>query len=263
MIPVTQYVDKGEVENLRKLYNKQTSSTIPPGSTDQVWGELLQRFHDRCTTGAPACVVMSMLKKSRAPSDWKENRYEWLSSDDIDAVEKKLAKLFDDYYFVGCVPIDFDLKTEELSQCLVSALCSMKLPKLYKKGYRRIGIAINTDTHEGTGEHWTAVFCDIRPELEFPRMTYFDSYAFKPEPEIKRLMNRWAMQWDATGIHSKPMQLTYNSTRHQRKDSECGMYCIYFHINCLTEMPMNKRIPDDAVNQIRDLVFKMPANKKN
>ena len=251
-------VDKDEVETLRKVYNSQHDSPIQGGSTDQVWTELLKRFHDRCVSGAPACVVMSMLPKSKAPSDWKKNRHEWLSSDDIDAVEKKLTKLFDDYYFVGCVRIDCDLKTEELSQCLVSALCSMKLPKLYKKGYHRIGIAVNTDTHDGPGEHWTAVFCDIRPELEFPRMTYFDSYAYKPEPEIKRLMNRWAEQWDATGIHSKPMQLTYNSTRHQRKNSECGMYCIYFHLNCLVESPMDEVVPDEVINAFRDILFKIP-----
>jgi Ulp1 family protease len=134
----------------------------------------------------------------------------------------------------------------------------MKLTTLYKKGYHRIGIAINTDTHDGPGEHWTAVFCDIRPDLEFPRMTYFDSYGYKPEREIKRLMTRWATQWDATGLHSKPMQLTYNKTRHQRKNSECGMYCIYFHLNCLTEMPMNKVVPDEVINAFRDVLFKIP-----
>jgi hypothetical protein len=180
-----------------------------------------------------------------------------LSSDDIDAVEKKLTNLFDDYYFVGCVPIDFDLKTEELSQCLVSALCSMKLPKLYKKGYHRIGIAVNTDTHDGPGEHWIAAFCDFRDHLKHPKMTFFDSYAQKPEKEIKRLMLRWKERWDATKSHPQGMKLTYNKTRHQYKDSECGMYCVYFHYCCLMGISMEERIPDDVVNGFRSMLFRV------
>ena len=117
---------------------------------------------------------------------------------------------------------------------------------------------INTDPHDGPGQHWVAVFCDVRPELEYPRMTYFDSYAMTPEPEIKKLMKRWKEQWDATGVHSKGMKLTYNKTRHQYKESECGMYCVYFHQACLMELPMHQRIPDDVINAFRNLLFRIP-----
>jgi hypothetical protein len=165
--------------------------------------------------------------------------------------------VFDDYFYVGAVPIDFDLKSET-GKCLVSALCKMKLEELSKKGKHRIGIVVNTDPHDGPGEHWVCVFCDIRPELEFPRMTYFDSYAQKPEKEIVELMERWKEQWDKTGIHGKGMELTYNSTRHQYKDSECGVYCIYFHYACLTEIPMGERVPDDVINAFRSLLFRIP-----
>jgi hypothetical protein len=80
-------------------------------------------------------------------------------------------------------------------------------------------------------------------------MTYFDSYARKPEKEIQRLMFRWKDQWDARG--EAPMKLTYNSTRHQFKESECGMYCLYFHYACLMEVPMNRRITDEEINLLR------------
>jgi hypothetical protein len=48
-----------------------------------------------------------------------------------------------------------------------------------------------------------------------------------------------------------PMKLTYNTTRHQFKQSECGMYCLYFHYACLMDAPMNKRITDDDINALR------------
>jgi hypothetical protein len=182
---------------------------------------------EHCKTGQAECIMTSLMRRPKAPKEWSLNRYEWLSSDDIDAAETKLfVEMVPDYFYVGTVPMDFDLQSET-SKCLVSTLCAMKLPELFAKGKHRIGIVINTDPHDGPGQHWVAVFCDIRPELEFPRMTYFDSYAQKPEPEIRTLMKRWKSQWDATRTHTQGMKLTYNKTRHQYKDSECGMYCLY------------------------------------
>ena len=253
------WLDSEQIERLREVYMKEhpKESPIPEGDPEVVWAELQSRLADKCKTGRAECIVSSMFRRPKAPEDWAVNRYEWLSSDDIDAIEKDFVRLFTDYFYVGSVPIDFDLQTET-RKCLVSALCSMKLSELYKKGRQQIGIVINTDPHDGPGQHWVAVFCDIRPELEYPRMTYFDSYAMTPEPEIKTLMKRWKEQWDQTGIHSKGMKLNYNKIRHQYKDSECGMYCVYFHYACLTNLSMDDRIPDEVINRFRELLFRMP-----
>lgn len=244
--------DEDEIERLRTLYNTRHAGEAPVAkrSSKLVWEDLKQRLHSKCKTGEPTCIVGSMMKRPRAPTAWKHKPTEWLTSDDIDKVEREYERVFEDYHFVGCVPIDFDLKSE-LSKCIVSTLCSMKLDILYKRGYRRIGIVFNTDVHDGPGQHWIATFLDMRPELEYPRMTYFDSYASKPEPEIQRLMFRWKEQWDSKHPTETPMKLTYNTTRHQFKNSECGMYCLYFHYACLLDIPMNKRITDDVINDLR------------
>jgi hypothetical protein len=42
--------------------------------------------------------------------------------------------------------MDFDLQ-DETRKCLVSTLCSLKLPDLVKKGKERVGIVVNTDPH--------------------------------------------------------------------------------------------------------------------
>ena len=244
--------DEDEIERLRTVYNKEHSREPPiqKRGSASVWGELKKRLHSKCNSGDPACVVTSLMKRPRAPSSWRKNRTEWLSSDDIDKVEHEYQRVIEDYHFVGCVPIDFDLKTE-MSKCIVSTLCSMKLEALYKKGIRRVGIIFNTDVHDGPGQHWIATFLDMRPELEYPRMTYFDSYARKPEKEIQRLMFRWKEQWDKAHPRQTPMKLTYNTTRHQFKETECGMYCLYFHYACLMDVPMNNRITDDEINGLR------------
>jgi hypothetical protein len=53
------------------------------------------------------------------------------------------------------------------------------------------------------------------------------------------------------------MVLTYNKTRHQYEDSECGMYCLYFHLCCLLQIPMETRIPDSVVRGFRGMLFRV------
>lgn len=249
-------MDEEEVENLRKVYNREHSGEpeIPSGSINTVWGEIRKRLHAKCKAGTTECIIKSMMKKPKAPDSWESNPDEWLSSLDIDAVEREFSRLFKKYHYVGAIPIDFD-KKNKTGSCIVSSLCSLNIKELYDKGKRQIGIVFNTDVSTGPGEHWIALFADIDPEYEHARITYFDSYSKEPEAEIQRLMKRWAEQWDATGIHSKPTQLTYNKTRHQYQDSECGMYCLYFHYCCLVGIPMEKRVPDEVVSAFRAMLF--------
>jgi hypothetical protein len=247
-----------QIHHLRTVYNSEhpKEPAIPNGSTEEIWKHLKERFHSKCKSGTSECIISHMMNRPRAPDAWIVNPSEWLSSLDIERVQKQYEKLFKNYKFLGCIPIDFDLKSPT-GKCLVDALCSINLKDLYRKGKTQIGIVFNTDVHTGPGEHWIGLFCDIRPELEEPRITYFDSYAQKPEKEVQRLMKRWAEQWDATGIHSKPTELTYNKTRHQYDDSECGMYCLYFHYCCLTGISMKQRIPDEVVRGFRGLLFRV------
>jgi hypothetical protein len=249
------YFDEKDIQRLREVYNKEhpQEQPIPPEGT---WAEIQSRLQAKCKTGRAECIITSLLSRPKAPAEWKVNAEEWLSSTDIDKMEKSFEELFPDYIHVGTFPIDFDAKSET-GKCLVSALCSMDIRKLAKDGKTQIGIIFNTDVSTGPGEHWVAVYCDIRPELAYPRMTYFDSYAHKPEKEIKRLMTRWKEQWDATGVHPQGMKLTYNKTRHQYKDSECGMYCMYFHYCCLLGISMEERVPDDVVNGFRSMLFRV------
>jgi hypothetical protein len=256
--------DAEAIERLRTVYTQEhpKEPAIPQGDPDSVWHALQKRLGAKCKTGRAECIVSQLLRRPKAPKEWALNREEWLSSDDIDALEANYEEVFPDYAYIGTVPMDFDLQTET-RKCLVSALCAIRLPELAAKGKHRVGIVINTDPHDGPGKHWVAVFCDIRPELAYPRITYFDSYATTPEPEIKTLMKRWKEQWDATGTHTNGMKLTFNKTRHQYKDSECGMYCLYFHYACLLSIPMDRRIPDDVINSFRNLLFRMPVPNKS
>lgn len=254
--------DAEQMEALRKAYNYDhpASKDIAKGPPEKVWAELKKRFHKDCQD-MDACIVHSLIKNASAPMTWSSNPTEWLSSVDIEKVQDNYMSRVPEYYFAGAVPIDFALESQT-GRCLVSALCSMDIREIHKKGHTMIGIIFNTDPHDKPGEHWVAAFCDIRPELDQPYMAYFDSYAQHPEEEIVDLMNAWKDKWDATGNHKKPMELIYNKVKHQFKDTECGVYCIYF-IHCsIFGVPMSHRIPDDVMNMMRNFFFKMPKSSK-
>lgn len=252
------YFDEKSVDRLREVYNEEHPREIPiaKGDSNMMWAGLKNRLKSKCKSGNAECIMTSLLLKPKAPEQWKVNPEEWLSTDEIEKIEKQYKKIFSDYEYLGTFPIDFDLASET-GECLVSALCSMKMKDMIANGKTQFGIVFNTDVSTGPGEHWVAVFCDVRPELEYARMTYFDSYAHRPEREIKVLMKRWKQQCDDLSMHPKPMMLTYNKTRHQYKDSECGMYCLYFHYCCLTGISMEDKVPDEVVRGLRGLLFKV------
>jgi len=246
--------DKELLDNFRKVYNSEHQDKIK--DSDDIWTELKHKLHSKCKSGRVECIVAHLMNKPKAPESWIVNPNEWLSSIDIENVEKQYMKLFNKYKFLGCIPIDFDLKSKS-GKCLVNVLCSLKIKDLISEGFYQYGIVFNTDKHNGPGQHWFALYCDVRPELEYGRITYFDSYASKPESEIKILMSRWKSEIDSLNLFKKPMELSRNTTKHQFKDSECGMYSLYFHYCCLLEIPMDERIPDEVINKFRQLLFKV------
>jgi len=249
-------MDENEVENLRKVYNSEhpDEPEVVAGASIKTWNTIKKRLHSKCKDKANQCILKNILQKPSAPKSWETNPAEWLSSVEIDAMEKELTILFSNYFYVGTIPIDFDKKSKT-GTCVVNSLCSLNIKDIYDKGKTRVGIVFNTDVSTGPGQHWIALFVNIGPQYEYPRITYFDSYSHKPEPEIQRLMYRWKDQWDKTKINSKPTELTYNKIQHQYEDSECGMYCLYFHWCCLTNIPMEKRVPDKVVRAFRKLLF--------
>lgn len=252
------------MEALRVAYNKSRTGHAPilKGPPEKVWHNLRAAMRAECDDANEACMVHSLMKRANAPMSWSSKPSEWLSSTDIEKVQDNYRKVVPDYHFVGCVPIDFN-ETSETGKCLVSTLCKMDVREIAKTGKTMIGIVLNTDPHDQPGEHWIAAFCDLRPELETPYMAYFDSYAYKPEPQVVDLMNAWKEQWDSTRSHRKPMELLYNQIRHQTKDTECGMYCIYFLHCSIFGISMEARIPDEVMLMMRQFFFTMPKKRRN
>ena len=83
---------------------------------------------------------------------------------------------------------------------------------------------------------------------------YWDSYGMKPNPEVVVLMNKLKTQGTELGYN---MQIKLNNVRHQYKNSECGVYCLYF----LTSLLEGKSFDEIIKNIISD--DKMNAKRKD
>jgi hypothetical protein len=186
------------------------------------------------------------------PNKWQKNKNEWLTTLDIEAVMKQYEKKYDDFVFIGPVPIDFD-KELHPGFCVIDELCNINLKKILNKGKKKIGVIFNLDPHDKPGSHWVSMFADFDKENN---VYYFDSYGYKEPKEVTALMNRLKTQAEEL---NKTTNLYTNDIRHQFKNSECGIYSIHFILKLLEgesfENITKNIIKDDEMEQNRDELF--------
>ena len=202
------------------------------------------------------------------PPEWKHNPDEWLSNYDILDVLKQYEKTYKNFKFIGPTPIDFDSRPIDMSgYCVWEELCNFSLKELLDDNKRQIGIIFNLDKHDQDGSHWVSLFIDLDDKFIF----YFDSAGDIVPNEISVLIDRIIKQGKELDNQiifdykkeNKPLE-------HQRGNTECGMYSLYFIITMLSGETNNKkfsnykekiayftkhRIPDKFVFNYRNHFF--------
>jgi hypothetical protein len=197
-----------------------------------------------------------------------EGRFTWLSTTDIDNILKQYH-FHKDFKFLGTVPIDFD-------DLPALGIKDLNFDQLYKDGIHKIGIVFNTDEHYKSGTHWIGLYADLKK----CQIYFSDSYARVPDDRIREFVRRIAL-WCAkkhlgfkgdadakfmmkdrkNNVERLPgMDIRYNQTRHQYKDSECGIYSLNFILWLLEgktfDQYIAKPIPDDEINEFRKVYFR-------
>jgi len=264
---------KEALERLRIAWNKTHSKhKLPPsrtrknrqqasGSTDtKLWEQIRakMRSHYKCDT--EYCAVKKIKNipeqerrsfldyfRPEKPASWDKKKTQWLDSFNIENVMNQYEKAEPNFEFIGPVPIDFDKKSGLWGKCIVDELCKLNLADMKNKGKTKIGIIYNLDPHDMPGSHWVCSFIDIDAKKAY----YFDSYGYEAPEEILRFLERCKNQ-GCTDVF-------FNDIRHQRKGSECGMYCL-FCIICLLRgrsfyTICKNIVDDDIMNSFRDILF--------
>ena len=267
--------------NLKKTYNqnhpnnkitsnepaeiwKRLSEKIPQCDRESCW---LNQIHDKQMRDKMQKELFAPFQ----PSAWKHNPNKWLSNFDILDVLAQYEQKHKEFKFIGPTPIDFDSRSEEPGEmCVWKDLCTLDLETEWKNGIRKIGIIFNLDPHDKGGSHWVSLFIDLTNDYGHPFLFYFDSTSAPPPKEIRSLVNRLKKQ--GTAMHP-PIKFIYHTnrlTQHQKGDTECGVYSLFFIITLLTKQIDNKnlsnsqliktfkgstRIPDEYIQKYRKIYF--------
>ena len=188
------------------------------------------------------------------PKKWEDNPREWLNTIDIRDVMNQYEIRNPDFEFIGPVPMDFDSKVG-FGQCVVNELCNISLKSLIDKGKNKLGVVFNLDKHTQSGSHWVALWAQLATGAQGNKsgeqgnasgnasgyaqgeICYWDSYGMRPNPEVVVLINRLKEQAQGLGYN---LVIKVNKKRHQYKNTECGVYCIYF----LTSFLEGKKFED-------------------
>jgi hypothetical protein len=171
--------------------------------------------------------------KPQYPNKWHSNPNEWLSNLDIDKVMSQYENAYDCFEFIGPTPIDFDSRdTNKIDNtCVCTKMCTFNLKSYLDAKKSKIGIIFNTDPHCKTGEHWISLFINIKKCEIF----FYDSVGNKMPKEVNHFIKRICKQGKEL---PQPIHFKIDSNEnieHQRGDTECGMYSLFFIIHMLTD----------------------------
>jgi hypothetical protein len=263
---------------LKKSYNESNPynqiTNVKPRS---IWKDLKKRLRT-CTKEDCWLNVISdpqyrekiekylYVQRPLQPGGWKNDPNQWLSNHDIDNVLIEYENSYPMFKAIQTATIDFD------DLCYIEDLCKLKnkeqVEEYLKLGKTKIGVVFNLDKFSEGGSHWVSLFLDLQNGFVF----FFDSNGDKIPIEIKKLIERLKKHCRELETPIELKEYNNYKVRHQRENSECGMYSLFFIITLLTgkinNIPVNSldetldlfrksRVPDKYVSNFRKIYFKV------
>jgi hypothetical protein len=230
--------DNETLNKIKSMWNvKHPDVLINTNDAKEIWMRLKENLKSVCHNEAcwlrqkfidnnMASELLSYSFAPEAPIEWKSNPREWLSSIDIEKVMRQYENKYSQFSFIGPSPIDFD-KKKLFGQCVWTELCNFNLKEHLDKGKTKIGVVFNTDPHYKAGSHWIALFIDIKKQFIY----FFDSNGNYVPKRIEKFVKRVQKQAKFLNID---LSFEENYPRiHQDRDSECGIYVIYFIVKLI------------------------------
>lgn len=253
------------LHKLKKYWNtRHPDREIKTNDNREIWQTLKKYMQNACKN--EACWLKQLFIKNNldqellshtfapySPKSWNTDPYTWLTSVDIDNVMQQYEKELHNFEFIGPSPIDFD-KKKAYGECVWEELCHLNLKAKLNEGIYKIGIVFNTDPHTESGEHWIALFIDIKKHY----IMYFDSTGAKMPKEVNVLIKRLEKQFTEMGTNVKIY--TNEGFKHQKTETECGIYVMYFILELAMEAKSpeffkKKIIPDSHMSRLRKIYF--------
>lgn len=231
-------------------------------------GEWITKVGGMSQNAKAALMVMP-----QKPKEWIKQPRKWLNNYDITHI---LTRFEGDtqhpYKLLGVFPIDFQ-GNDASGQPLYPDMHDFQLSKYVDK-YKYMGIITNLDDHDGPGTHWTSTFIVIDPSLASFGAYYYDSTftsrtdVSRVPPEIRTFFKLLKRQAAALYPTAKPFKNVFYKLSHQKGNTECGMFSIFYQVHWLRSLVNNigtthkdiitLKITDDQVFKLRDFFFRPP-----
>lgn len=200
--------------------------------------------------------------RPQKPKSWYVNDREWLNTYDLLNVMHQYEAHYKTFKFLGVHPIDFAYKTSAASStCISPQLCNFNLKQFIKAEYNQVGVIFNLDKHNEPGSHWVLLYIALKPHMNNFGCYFIDSNSTDTPKEIVFFMQNVKRQIDNFygSRVSNRFVVMENRKRFQYKDTECGMFSMYFLIQFLKkhkfEDIINQDIQDDAVHRFRSIYY--------
>ena len=152
------------------------------------------------------------------PREWVNNPVEWLSNFDIIKVMKQYEAVPENKYkFLGVFSIDFGIGKSVVN-----------IRNLLKSGVKYLGFVTNLSRSHEPGTHWTSSFFVLDPTLPSFGAYYYDSTTGKIPKDLQVVFKD--IKGQVENIFNKPFPISVNYIRHQKSNTECGIFSIAFQV---------------------------------
>lgn len=202
--------------------------------------------------------LYEMYYKPEIPSEWIEcdkpdkNQCLWLSNKHLCQIMNHYMHVYPNFLFLGVFLIDFYYHESKNLDGNIVLLDKLNFDSLNKDKINCCGMIFNTSKTGQPGEHWIALFFfwyKNRGEIN-----YFDSYGRQKISPLPDYILRYMQMIQKSGLkYGINFVCQSNKIIHQKKDGECGMYCLYFLIYSMNNAfdMIKKRISDEQISKYR------------
>ncbi len=217
--------------------------------------QIIEKSKKATNCDSESCVINKVFDNSKEILDehfkpaGPRDSTNLLSNFNIDESLELYAKKYEGFYHVYFQMIDFAKVGTELA--------TLDLVDLIKKGYKSMGVVLNTDVSTGRGIHWFCLFCDLKARPV--TLEYFNSSGNKPRNEVQVWLNMTKQALEENNIPAK-IVIASNIEHQIDSETECGPYSLYYiwsRLNGISPEVFNKkRIPDDKMIEFRQTLFR-------
>ena len=171
----------------------------------------------------------------------------WLSNFNIDDFLEQLERKYPYFKNLGFHMSNY------LETSAPYAITVTKVNISNMKDIQCFGCVFNTDTYQGSGRHWFAVFCDLRQNCVFE---YFNSVPGSLPQYISKLFAIWST---TVPQHMTISKRIVSSVDHQTDNSSCGIYSLIYILSRVIGISANafetNVLPSHHMQNIRSLMF--------